>query len=176
MGSSRPGRPWLPSLRVGEVLSALGPGRLFVTLVAVALLFCHGVFGYTHQLPAIDVRAAHAAHAAGVHQPGQDQTTDGLHVQGTYFATLLLLLFATALLLGGGMPADPRSLADEEPFDRAFIEAMIPHHRSAIQMAGVALGESDNPQIEKLAGEIVEAQEREISQMQTWRENWYPEG
>ena len=77
---------------------------------------------------------------------------------------------------GMGMTADPRSLAEEEPFDRAFIGAMIPHHRSAIQMVNVALEKSDNPRIEELAGEIVEAQEREISQMQTWRDNWYPEG
>ena len=77
---------------------------------------------------------------------------------------------------GMGMTEDPQSLADEEPFDEAFIEAMIPHHRSAIQMANVALERSDNPRIEELAGEIVEAQERELSQMQTWRAEWYPEG
>ena len=77
---------------------------------------------------------------------------------------------------GMGMTTDPRSLADEEPFDEAFIGAMIPHHRSAIQMANVTLEESDNPRIKELAGGIVEAQEREISQMQTWRENWYPPG
>ncbi len=75
-----------------------------------------------------------------------------------------------------GMMTDPRSLADEEPFDRAFIDNMMPHHRSAIQMANVALEKSDNPRIEELAGNIVEAQKREISQMQTRRESWYPEG
>ena len=77
---------------------------------------------------------------------------------------------------GMGMTTDPRSLADEEPFDEAFIEAMIPHHRSAIEMAEVAQEKTANLRIEELAGGIVEAQEREISQMQTWRENWYPEG
>jgi len=77
---------------------------------------------------------------------------------------------------GMGMTADPRSLADEEPFDEAFIGAMIPHHRSAIQMANVALERSDNPRIQELAGGIVRAQKREISRMQTWREYWYPEG
>ena len=77
---------------------------------------------------------------------------------------------------GMGMTADPRSLADEEPFDEAVIGAMIPHHRSAIQMANVALERSDNPRIQELAGGIVRAQKREISQMQTWRESWYPEG
>lgn len=77
---------------------------------------------------------------------------------------------------GMGMMEDPRSLADEEPFDRAFIDAMIPHHRSAIHMANMALQRSENPRVKELAGEIVGAQEREISQMRTWRESWYPEG
>lgn len=75
-----------------------------------------------------------------------------------------------------GMMEDPRALADEEPFDEAFIEAMIPHHRSAIQMADVALDRSDNPQVRRLAEGIVGAQEREISQMQAWRSDWYPQG
>ncbi len=77
---------------------------------------------------------------------------------------------------GMGMTEDPQSLAEEKPFDEAFIEAMIPHHRSAIQMANVALERSDNPRIEELAGQIVEAQEREISQMQAWLDEWYPQG
>lgn len=77
---------------------------------------------------------------------------------------------------GMGMMEDPQSLADEKPFDKAFIDNMLPHHKSAIQMANVALEKSDNPRIKDLAGNIVEGQERELSQMQTWRERWYPEG
>lgn len=103
-GPCRPGRLRLPSPWVGGVFPALGWGRLFVFLVAVALLFCHGAFGYAHQLPAVDVQSAHAAHAMGVHQPGQDQTPDGSHPQDAYFATLLLLLFGASLLMGGGLP------------------------------------------------------------------------
>ena len=79
--------------------------RLLVSLVAVALLFCHGAFGYAHQVPAVDVHAAHAAHAMGVDQPGQGQTSVGSHLQEAYFATLLLLLFGAALLMGGWLPA-----------------------------------------------------------------------
>ncbi len=59
--------------------------------------------------------------------------------------------------------------------DERFIDAMVPYHRGAVEMANVALDRSDNLRIEKLAGGIVEAQEREISQMQTWRNEWYPE-
>ena len=71
---------------------------------------------------------------------------------------------------------DPRELANPEPFDRAFIDAMIPHHQSAIGMAEVALRESKNEEIRSLAQDIVDAQRREIGQMAAWRERWYPEG
>ena len=103
VSSSRTNRPWMPSHRVGGAFSALGPGRLTVSLVVVALLFCHGAFGYAHQLPSVDVRTASVTHAAGVHQSGPDQAADGLHLGDTYFATLLLLLFGTTLLLGFGV-------------------------------------------------------------------------
>jgi uncharacterized protein (DUF305 family) len=74
-----------------------------------------------------------------------------------------------------GMMDDPRQLADEVPFDRAFIDHMIPHHQSAIAMAEVALHKSNNTRIRSLAGDIVSAQEREIGQMLQWRKEWYPE-
>ena len=77
---------------------------------------------------------------------------------------------------GMGMMMDPRELADQEPFDRTFIDNMIPHHESAIEMANMALKESENPEIREIAGAIVGAQEKEIAQMQRWREEWYPEG
>jgi uncharacterized protein (DUF305 family) len=71
---------------------------------------------------------------------------------------------------------DPGELANKDPFDKAFIDAMIPHHRSAIEMAQVALKESDNPEIREIARNIVGAQKKEIAQMQEWRRKWYPEG
>jgi uncharacterized protein (DUF305 family) len=77
---------------------------------------------------------------------------------------------------GMGMETDPRSLAKADPFDKAFIDAMIPHHRSAIEMAEVAARETNNPEIKDLAKDIVEAQRREISQMEQWRQKWYPQG
>jgi uncharacterized protein (DUF305 family) len=71
---------------------------------------------------------------------------------------------------------DPDPLANKNPFDKAFIDAMIPHHESAIEMAQVAREESENPKIKDLAGIIVSAQQREIEQMLQWRQAWYPEG
>ena len=73
-----------------------------------------------------------------------------------------------------GMSMDPQQLAEQRPFDKAFIDNMIPHHRSAIAMARAALEDSDNPKIREIARAIVKAQKREIAQMERWREEWYP--
>jgi uncharacterized protein (DUF305 family) len=73
---------------------------------------------------------------------------------------------------GMGM-MDPKRLSKREPFDEAFIDAMIPHHQSAIEMAQVALENSDNPTIKELAQNIISAQQREIEQMKQWRKEWY---
>jgi uncharacterized protein (DUF305 family) len=77
---------------------------------------------------------------------------------------------------GMGMMMNPQRLAKQEPFDEAFIDTMIPHHQSAIEMAKVANEKSEIPEIEELAQNIVSAQKREIQQMRRWREQWYPEG
>ena len=70
---------------------------------------------------------------------------------------------------------DAQNLAGQQPFDRAFIDAMIPHHESAIEMASVALEESEDPEIREIAQGIVDAQKTEIAQMEQWRAEWYPE-
>jgi uncharacterized protein (DUF305 family) len=74
---------------------------------------------------------------------------------------------------GMGMMMDPKRLSKREPFDEAFIDAMIPHHQSAIEMAQVAQEESKIPVIRQLAEDIVDAQKREIEQMKQWRKQWY---
>lgn len=72
--------------------------------------------------------------------------------------------------------SDPQELAKADPFDKAFIDDMIPHHESAIAMAEVARKNTDDPEIREIANDIVSAQEREIGQMERWRQQWYPEG
>ena len=70
----------------------------------------------------------------------------------------------------------PDELAEQEPFDRAFIDSMIPHHASAIEMASTALIRSDDPDIKHLSRGIVDAQSQEIGEMIELRQQYYPEG
>ena len=64
--------------------------------------------------------------------------------------------------------------ADAE-YDLRFIDAMIPHHRGAIDMANEALQKSQRAEIKSLAQNIIEAQNREENElMRNWRKAWYP--
>jgi uncharacterized protein (DUF305 family) len=78
--------------------------------------------------------------------------------------------------MGSGEMARQMVMENGKYSDKAFIDAMIPHHQSAIVMAQVAYEKSENPEIKELAGNIVSAQQSEIEQMKQWREEWYPEG
>src|SRR5207244_3212987 len=72
------------------------------------------------------------------------------------------------------MAADVEALRTAgEPFDRAFIDAMIPHHQSAIDAATLALAQADHPELKEVARTIAADQEREIGQMRQWRAAWY---
>lgn len=59
-----------------------------------------------------------------------------------------------------------------EMFDIAFIDAMTPHHESAVMMSKKALEQATRPEIKELATQIIAAQEQEIAEMTTWRAEW----
>lgn len=72
-----------------------------------------------------------------------------------------------------GMMSDVDSMKKAKNFDKAFIDAMIPHHQAAVVMANQVIANGSNAEVEQLAKAIVKAQSREIAQMQSWRVKWY---
>jgi len=53
--------------------------------------------------------------------------------------------------------------------DKDFVDHMIPHHQGAIDMAEVELRYGKDPQLKKLARDIVKAQREEIATMKRWQ-------
>lgn len=52
--------------------------------------------------------------------------------------------------------------------DVDFVRGMISHHQGAIDMAKVLLEYGKDEKLRKLAADIIQAQEREIAEMQQW--------
>lgn len=53
--------------------------------------------------------------------------------------------------------------------DQDFVAGMIPHHQGAVDMAQVELKYGKDPQMKKLAKDIIAAQRREIAFMRDWQ-------
>jgi uncharacterized protein (DUF305 family) len=93
---------------------------------------------------------------------GSSQTMDH---GGMHHGSMTEMDHSAAMNLG---PADAE-------YDLRFIDAMIPHHRGAIDMANEALQKSQRPEIKALAQNIIKAQNREENElMRKWRVTWYP--
>lgn len=72
-----------------------------------------------------------------------------------------------------GMSGDEMSLETADPFDREFIDMMVPHHQGAIVMARAVLEKGESAEVKQLAETIIAAQSREIGEMNRWRKQWY---
>ena len=66
------------------------------------------------------------------------------------------------------MNQDMMAAAQYKDPDVAFAAGMLPHHIGAVKMAEVELKYGKDPEMRKLAEDIISAQQAEIEQMQKW--------
>ncbi len=59
-----------------------------------------------------------------------------------------------------------------DDFDKTFIEQMIMHHQSAIDMAAPGEQNAKHQEVKDLTNAIVSAQTKEIQQMKQWQQEW----
>ncbi len=67
-----------------------------------------------------------------------------------------------------GMHEKMMAAVKEPDPDKAFAKGMIAHHEGAIEMAETELKYGKDPEMRKLAQDIIKAQKAEIEQMNRW--------
>jgi len=72
----------------------------------------------------------------------------------------------------GGQRTDLAQLGNANPFDKEFIEQMVPHHQMAIMMAQMTLN-SDRKEMRDLGISIIRSQSSEVARMREWYSTWY---
>ena len=97
-------------------------------------------------IPSADSPTEHRGHGS----PGQPDHGDGGAMPGMMSADQIYQL----------------GQASGDAFNRMFLQMMIVHHRGAVTMAQEELSEGKNPEARQLAQHIVDAQQREITEMQ----------
>ncbi len=109
--------------------------------------------------------------------------------------TILVLIAIPSVLVACMVPGSNRAQMDGMPhemdpsvsmsaallplegdaFEVAFMDAMIPHHQSAVDMAQVALERTQRPELKAAAQAIIDAQLGEIAEMKRWLQTWHGE-
>ena len=72
-----------------------------------------------------------------------------------------------------GGQEDMKALETAPDFDKAFLEAMIPHHQLALMMVQMLESGTTRPEMIQLAKNITVSQSKEIKDMQGWYKAWY---
>jgi uncharacterized protein (DUF305 family) len=89
---------------------------------------------------------------------------------------MLLVVVAAALVAACGRGGASPLPADQPPTfndtDVGFLQAMIPHHQQAIDMAKLVEGRTQRPELVKLATSITASQGAEIRTMQGFLTRW----
>ncbi len=70
------------------------------------------------------------------------------------------------------MNATLQSLKGAE-FEKSYLEQMIQHHRSGVEMAKLVADHTQRAELRPFADKMVSAQEQEIGQMTRWLSEWH---
>jgi uncharacterized protein (DUF305 family) len=72
-----------------------------------------------------------------------------------------------------GMSMDMLSSLEGEAFEQSFLSMMRQHHQMAIDMANWILERSENEDVRGAAQKVIDEQQAEIEQIDSWLPEWY---
>ena len=129
-----------------------------LTIAALLLTACDGGGDPVEQA----LRDASAANHAKTVRDGE--VSAPAHAGASHGATPGDAAFAASeAAMHAGMAS-----ASGETLDEAYIAKMVEHHRGAVAMADVALAQSRDPEIRRMARAVKDTQTREIAEMRAW--------
>ena len=108
----------------------------------------------------LGITAVVLAVMGGLAMSGQHMTVDDARTQDQNWGELMGSMKAMDAAMGTAQPSG------NEDFD--FVNLMLPHHEAAVEMAKAELLHGNDPQMRRLAQEIVTDQESEIQLMSLW--------
>jgi uncharacterized protein (DUF305 family) len=97
--------------------------------------------------------------ALAQHDHGAPEASHDSHVMTSAGGEMMRAMQQMQGAMGAPMSGD---------FDVDFARMMIPHHQGAIDMARLQLAHGKDPELRKLAEEIIGAQENEIRFLNDW--------
>lgn len=105
-----------------------------------------------------------AAHGAGAHSHGHAQGAHAGHATPSGPDNAVTRAFKEA----NDRMHREMDIAFTGDADADFARGMIPHHKGAVDMARIVLQHGKDPEIRKLAEEVIRTQEAEIKMMSEW--------
>ncbi|WP_306324982.1 DUF305 domain-containing protein [Streptomyces venezuelae] len=102
---------------------------------------------------------------------GSDDGASGMDHSGASASATASTAAPSATPSGPSASGAPAS-GDFNDADVMFAQMMIPHHEQALEMAGLAAGRAEDPEVRKLVAAIERAQDPEIQKMKAWLKGW----
>jgi uncharacterized protein (DUF305 family) len=97
--------------------------------------------------------------------------------------SLLTIAAVAALLVATALAHDPNGKVDPmnatlQPlkgaeFEQSFLQQMIQHHRSGVEMAKLVRDHTKRPELQQFADKMSAAQQQEIDKMTGWLKDWF---